>query len=238
MKLQGNGVLITGASQGLGRALALELAGKGARVVLVARGGRALREVEQEIRKRGGQAFAIEADVADKNRIYEIAALAQQFAGPISTVVHGASILGPVPLRLLTDTDCEDLEAVLATNLVGPFRLTKALLGAMQLRGDGVVMSISSDAAVEAYPTWGPYSVSKTALDHLMRIWAAESSTVRFLSVDPGEMDTKMHADAIPDADRSTLQRPEDVARKIARVLENPTEWKSGTRIVASEIRL
>ncbi len=238
MKLQGSGVLITGASRGLGRALALELAGKGARVVLVARGGGALREVEQEIRKRGGQAFTIEADVADKNRVYEIAALAQQYAGPISAVVHAASSLGPVPLRALADTDCEDLEAVLAANLVGPFRLTKALLGSMQLRGDGIVMSISSDAAVEAYPTWGAYSVSKIALDHLMRVWSAESPAVQFLSLDPGEMDTQMHADAIPDADRSTLQRPEDVARKVVRVLESASNWKSGARILASAVLL
>ena len=97
-----------------------------------------------------------------------------------------------MPLRLLLDTECEDLERALAVNLVGPFRLTKALAGPMVLRGRGLVVHVSSDAAVEAYPRWGAYGVSKAALDHLGRIWAAElaGTGVRVLTVDPGEMDT------------------------------------------------
>jgi NAD(P)-dependent dehydrogenase (short-subunit alcohol dehydrogenase family) len=86
----------------------------------------------------------------------------------------------------------------------------------MSLRGHGTVVFISSDAAVEAYPTWGAYGISKAAGAHLMRIWAEEVPTVRFLAIDPGEMDTAMHAAAIPDADPTTLQRPVDVARRIA----------------------
>ena len=80
----------------------------------------------------------------------------------------------PTPLRLLLDTECEDLERVLAVNLVGPFRLTKALAGSMVLRGAGLVVHVTSDAATEAYPRWGAYGVSKAALDHLGRVWAAE----------------------------------------------------------------
>jgi NAD(P)-dependent dehydrogenase (short-subunit alcohol dehydrogenase family) len=132
------------------------------------------------------------------------------------------------------DTACEDLERVLSVNLVGPFRLAKALVGPMVLRGEGLVVHVSSDAAVSAYPRWGPYGSSKAALDHLARIWAAEleGTGVRFLGVDPGEMDTAMHADAMPDADRASLARPEDVAEKIADMIADET-IPSGARLEA-----
>ena len=89
---------------------------------------------------------------------------------------------------------------MLNVNLVGPFRLTKVIAGSMALRGRGLVITISSDAAIEAYSGWGSYGISKAALDHMTRIFAAELHDVgvRFVSIDPGEMDTKMHADAIP----------------------------------------
>ena len=136
-------------------------------------------------------------------------------------LVNNASTLGPTPLRPLLDSECEDLGAVLETNLVGPFRLSKILLGSMVLRGRGVVVNISSDAAIEAYPDWGLYGVSKAGLRHLSRIWAAEldGTGVRVLSVDPGEMDTQMHADALPNADRSTLADPKVVGRTIAAMI-------------------
>jgi NAD(P)-dependent dehydrogenase (short-subunit alcohol dehydrogenase family) len=120
---------------------------------------------------------------------------------------------------------------VLETNVVGPFRLTKALLGSMQLREEGIVVNISSDAAVSAYSGWGAYSVSKAALDHLGRIWAEETAGtgVRFLSVDPGEMDTVMHEEALPGSDRATLARPEDVAARLVALLESGG-FRSGER--------
>jgi NAD(P)-dependent dehydrogenase (short-subunit alcohol dehydrogenase family) len=92
----------------------------------------------------------------------------------------------------------------------------------MVLRGSGLVAHVTSDAATNAYPKWGAYGASKAALDHLMRIFAAEldGTGVKFVGFDPGEMDTKMHRDAIPDADPSTLQRPEDVAKKFAGLIE------------------
>ncbi len=111
---------------------------------------------------------------------------------------------------------------MLETNLVGPFRLTKVLAGAMAIRGAGVIVHISSDAAVEPYPRWGAYAASKAAQDHLSKILAAEldGTGVRVLAVDPGEMDTVMHAAAIPDADRASLQRPADVAATIVAMIE------------------
>jgi NAD(P)-dependent dehydrogenase (short-subunit alcohol dehydrogenase family) len=239
MDLQGRGALVTGASKGLGAALAEDLALSGARVVLVARGEAELRKVAERIRARGGEAHALPADVADKDAVHGIAGAAAALAGPLEVLVHDASTLGPVPLRLLLDTECEDLQRVLEVNLVGPFRLTKLVAGAMALRGRGVVVHVSSDAAVAAYPRWGAYGVSKAALDHLSRIWAAElaGSGVRFFSVDPGEMDTEMHAAAMPDADRSSLLRPEGVARRIARMIGDAERVENGARLVVSEAR-
>jgi len=235
MKIEGQGVLITGASRGLGRALAEALATRGAKVALVARDARPLEDVVATIRAKGGIAHAIAGDVSAKDAVHRIAGQAQGLVGEIGIAIHNASSLGPTPLRLLLDTECEDLAAVLETNLVGPFRLTKILAGAMALRGDGTLVHISSDAAVEAYPRWGAYGISKAAQDHLSRILAAEleGTGVRILAVDPGEMDTKMHADAVPDADRATLQRPADVAARIVQMIEDDERAKSGARLTA-----
>ena len=231
MQIEGTGALITGASRGLGRAVAELLAARGARVVLVAREAGPLADVVACIRARGGEAHAVAGDIADKNAIHRIAGQAQGLVGEIGLVVHNASTLGPTPLRLLLDTECEDLAAVLEANLVGPFRLTKVLAGAMALRGAGTIIHISSDAAVEPYPRWGAYGISKAAQDHLSRILAAEldGTGVRVLAVDPGEMDTKMHADAVPDADRASLQRPADVAARLVALVES--NMASGARI-------
>ncbi len=231
----GRAALVTGASRGLGRAIAELLARRGAKVALVAREAGPLADVVGTIRNNGGDAHAIAADISDKAAIHRIAGQAQGLVGEIAIAVHAASMLGPVPLRLLLDTECEDLAAVLETNLVGPFRLTKILAGAMALRGDGVIVHISSDAAIEPYPRWGAYGIAKAAQDHLSRILAAEldGTGVRVLAVDPGEMDTKMHADAIPDADRNALQRPADVAARIVAMIADPVRAPSGARLVA-----
>ena len=235
MNIQGQGALVTGASRGLGRALAEQLAARGARVALVARELGPLRDVVAAIRGKGGDAHAIAGDISDKTAIHRIAGQAQGLIGEIAIAIHNASTLGPVPLRLLLDTECEDLAAVLETNLVGPFRLTKVLAGAMAIRGAGVIVHISSDAAVEAYPRWGAYGASKAAQDHLSRILAAEleGTGVRVLAVDPGEMDTAMHAAAIPDADRTTLQAPAAVAARIVQMIEDGARAPSGARLVA-----
>ena len=223
--LDGIAAIVTGGSQGLGRALGEALARAGARVVLVARGREALEQAVAAIRARGGQAHGICADVADREATFAIAGQAAALVGPIELLINNASTLGPVPLRLLLDTDCEDLERALAVNLVGPFRLSKALAGGMVLRGRGTIVNVSSDAAVEAYERWGAYGASKAALDHLTRTWAAElaGTGVRFLAVDPGEMNTRMHADAVPDADRDSLGDPAHVAARIIALLGDGT---------------
>ena len=211
-------VAITGGTSGLGMALVRELISRGARVAFVAR----TRERVEQVARENPGAHGIVGDVAAKNDIYPMAIQITGELGGLDVLINNASDLGPTPLAMLSDTECEDLERAFATNVFGPFRLTKALMGALAAsarEGRGaVVLNISSDAAINAYPGWGAYGSSKAALHHLSRIWNEEHAGegVKFLSLDPGDMDTPMHAAAIPDADPATLKRPEQSARELA----------------------
>ncbi len=221
--LQGVRIAVTGGTSGLGLALVREWHRRGAAVAFVARH----REDVERVAAALPGAAGIVGDVSVKEDIHRVALQVLGRLGGLDVLVNNASSLGPVPLRPLADTDCEDLEAALATNLLGPFRLTKALLGALRAsaaegRG-GVVMNISSDAAITAYANWGAYGASKAALRHLSAIWSEElaGEGIRILSRDPGDMDTPLHALAVPDADRSTLLKPEASAVEItAAILE------------------
>jgi NAD(P)-dependent dehydrogenase (short-subunit alcohol dehydrogenase family) len=210
-------VLITGGTSGLGLALVRELIDRGARVAFVARTADRVAAVAREYGADG-----IVGDVADKHDIHRIALQATGLLGGLDVLINNASDLGPTPLALLGDTECEDFERALVTNVLGPFRLTKALLGSLAAsarEGRGsVVLNISSDAAVSAYPSWGAYGSSKAAFAHLTRIWNEEMAAqgVKFLALDPGDMDTPMHALALPDADRATLRQPSVAARELA----------------------
>jgi NAD(P)-dependent dehydrogenase (short-subunit alcohol dehydrogenase family) len=219
-RLEGVRIAITGGTSGLGLALVDELTRRGARVAFVAR----TRERVEEVARTHPRACGIIGDVARKEDIYPIALQIIGSLGGLDVLVNNASSLGPVPLALLADTECEDLELALATNLVGPFRLTKALLGALAASARegpsrrSIVLNISSDAALNAYPQWGAYGASKAALHHMTSIWDQELSEegIRFLSLDPGDMDPPRHALAIPDAEPSTLKRPETAGRELA----------------------
>ena len=221
MELRGAAVVVTGASRGLGAALARQLGEAGARLVLVARDGEALSGVAEEVRRHGGEAHPVAADLRDPATATRIAGMTGALVGPTEILVHNAGSLGPVPLRPLSDTDDADFEDALATNLLAPFRLTRAVVGTMALRGRGTVVLVSSDAASTPYPGWGAYGVSKAALEHLGRIWQEElaGTGVRFLTVDPGEMDTRMHRDAVPGADPSTLAQPDLAAARVLQQL-------------------
>jgi len=214
-------VAITGGTSGLGLALVRELTRRGARVAFVAR----TRERVERVARENPGAHGIAGDVSSKDDIYPVALQVTGELGGLDVLVNNASDLGPVPLAMLSDTECEDLERAFATNVTGPFRLTKALMGALAAsarEGRGaVVLNISSDAAVNAYPGWGAYGASKAALHHLSRVWGEEHAAdgIRFLSLDPGDMDTPMHAAAVPDADPSTLKRPEQAARELAETI-------------------
>jgi NAD(P)-dependent dehydrogenase (short-subunit alcohol dehydrogenase family) len=222
-EFQGLRVAITGGTFGLGLALVRELASRGARIAFVARG----REGVERVAREYPDAHGIVGDVSKKDEIYPIALQITGLLGGLDVLINNASHLGPTPLALLADTDCEDLERALATNLLGPFRLTKALLGSLassaRQLGGAVVLNVSSDAAVSAYPRWGAYGASKAALHHLSRIWNEElnESGIAFISADPGDMDTPLHAIAVPDADTSELKRPETAAQELADWIAN-----------------
>jgi NAD(P)-dependent dehydrogenase (short-subunit alcohol dehydrogenase family) len=210
-------VAITGGTSGLGLALVRELAQRGARVAFVARRAEQVERVARAERVHG-----IVGDVASKEDIHRIALQIAARLDGVDVLINNASDLGPVPLALLADTQCEDFERALATNLLGPFRLTKALLGSLAASaraGRGaLVLNVSSDAALNPYPRWGAYGASKAALAHMTRIWNEELTPhgVKFLALDPGDMDTPLHALAVPDADPVTLKRPDVAAREFA----------------------
>jgi NAD(P)-dependent dehydrogenase (short-subunit alcohol dehydrogenase family) len=213
-------IAITGGTSGLGLALVRQLVARGAQVAFVARTARAVEQIANET-----GAYGIVGDVGRKEDIYPIALQVTGNLGGLDALINNASVLGPTPLALLADTQCEELEQALTVNLLGPFRLTKALFGALsasaRIGRGAVVINISSDAAITPYSGWGAYGASKAALRHLTAIWAeeAKSEGISFLSLDPGDMDTPLHALAVPDADRTALKRPDDAALEIIRSL-------------------
>jgi NAD(P)-dependent dehydrogenase (short-subunit alcohol dehydrogenase family) len=230
-------VAITGGTSGLGLALVRELHARGARVAFVARTAARVQEVARD----HPGALGIVGDVSAKNDVYPLALQITGGLGGLDVLVNNASSLGPTPLALLGDTACEDFERALATNVLGPFRLTKALLGALAAsaregRG-GVVLNVSSDAAINPYPTWGAYGASKAALHHMSRIWNEElaSEGIRLLSLDPGDMDTPLHALAVPDADRSALKTPAAAARELVDAITSalPHAWAQTAPLVS-----
>ena len=220
--LSGLRVAVTGGTSGLGLALVEALHREGAAVAFVAR--HAGRVAAVAGRYPGTHGLA--GDVSVKEETHPLALRTLAALGGLDVLIHNASSLGPVPLALLADTDCEALEEALATNLVGPFRLTRALLGALTASAregrPALVLHIVSDAGASAYPTWGAYGASKAALWHLSRIWDEELRPlgVRSLAVDPGDMDTPLHALAVPGADPATLKRPEQSAEEIVALLQ------------------
>jgi NAD(P)-dependent dehydrogenase (short-subunit alcohol dehydrogenase family) len=213
-------IAVTGGTSGLGLALVRQLVARGARVAFIAR---TVENVEQIAKETG--ACGIVGDVGRKEDIYPVALQVLGNLGGLDALINNASALGPTPLSLLADTECEELEQALAVNLLGPFRLTKALFGALaasaRTERGAVVINVSSDAAITPYARWGAYGASKAALRHLTTIWAEEvkAQGIAFLSLDPGDMDTPLHALAVPDADRTTLRPPEDAAKEIVRSL-------------------
>lgn len=223
---EGLRVAVTGGTSGLGLALVDAFRAAGADVAFVARDAQRVKAVA--LRRPGTHGIA--GDVSRKDAIHPLALQIGSALGGVDILINNASSLGPVPLAPLADTECEDFELALQTNLLGPFRLTKALLGSLasaaRERRPAIVVNISSDAAVSAYPGWGAYGASKAALAYLSRIWDEElrEHGVRVIAHDPGDMDTPLHALAIPDADLAGLKRPEQSARelleRIAQVIE------------------
>lgn len=223
-------VAITGGTSGLGLAMVRELVGRGARVAFVARRREAVERVAAEHERTHG----IVGDVSNKEDIHVIAMQILGTLGGLDVLINNASALGPTPLALLADTECEDMERALAANLLGPFRLTRACLGALASSArEGrapIVVNVSSDAAVHAYPRWGAYGTSKAALLQLSRIWKEELEPegIMVLSFDPGDMDTPLHEAAVPEADRSLLKRPDAAARECIAAIDAARSQHAG----------
>jgi NAD(P)-dependent dehydrogenase (short-subunit alcohol dehydrogenase family) len=205
--------LITGASAGLGRALATALSGRGWRLVVDARDGARLADAVAAL-PRPELVHAVAGDVADPAHRAE---LATAVGDRLDLLVNSASDLGPTPLPPLADLPPAQLQRVLAVNVVAPLALIQLVLPALRATG-GTVLDISSDAAVEAYEGWGGYGASKAALDQLSAVLAVEEPALRVHAVDPGDMDTAMHRAADPEA--SGLPAPESVVPALLRLVD------------------
>lgn len=214
----GKRVFITGGSKGLGRALAIYLSERGAKVAIIGRDKLTLNSVKAA----HPQIEIIEGDVSDKQQMPFIASTVITMLGGIDILINNASSLGPAKLHMLIDTECEDFELALQTNLLAPFRLIKSLIAPMLLQKQGIVINITSDAAVNSYAEWGAYGASKAALEHLTKTYAAELSEkgIQFYAIDPGDMDTDLHRQALPEADSSQLRQPEHSAAMLINLLE------------------
>jgi NAD(P)-dependent dehydrogenase (short-subunit alcohol dehydrogenase family) len=205
--------LITGASAGLGRALATELSGRGWRLVVDSRDGARLAATVATL-PRPDLVTAVPGDVADPAHRAELAAAA---GDRLDLLVNNASDLGPTPLPPLAELPPAQLQRILAVNVVAPLALVQLALPALRAAG-GTVLDISSDAAVEPYEGWGGYGASKAALDQLSAVLAVEEPALRVHAVDPGDMDTAMHRAADPDA--TGLPSPAEVVPALLRLVD------------------
>ncbi|GGT00871.1 SDR family NAD(P)-dependent oxidoreductase [Streptomyces cinerochromogenes] len=215
--------IITGASRGLGRALAEALAARGWDLVLGARGADGLKEAAAAVTrhgaKHGTRVVALPGDVTGSGHRAVLVAAAQGLGG-LDLVVNNAGILGAEPLVPLGGQPLEGFRAALETNLVAPLGLLQEALPLLRRAPAGAVVNVSSDAAVEAYRTWGAYGATKAALDQLSAVLAVEEPGLRVWWVDPGGMRTDMLAAAEPDEDLSGTPAPEEIAPAFLRLLD------------------
>ena len=196
--------IVTGASRGLGLALARSLAQAGWRIVIDARGAEVLEQARAELAERT-EVVALAGDVSDRAHRNELVAA----AGPtLDLLVNNASLLGPSPQPPLADYPLDVLERVYAVNTIAPLALVQLALPLMA--PGGRIVNVTSDAGVEPYEGWGGYGSSKAALDQLGAILAAEHPELRVYTVDPGDMRTQMHQEAFPDEDISDRPLPEE----------------------------
>ena len=239
-KLAGKNILITGASQGLGRAMALRFAREGtAGLSLVARHAGKLNAVRDEVLKIAAKIdiVAIEADVSKPGDIERIVATTlAQFKGHLDVLVNNASTIGPSPMPNLLDYPVEDFREVLDTNLIGPFLLIKNALPAM-IEWGGSIINVTSDAGHVGYPGWGAYGISKFGLEGMSQTWASEleESGVRVNWVDPGNMNTAMHRAAEPEEDPTEWANPVNVTDVFVFLASDESKNFTGKRFQAQE---
>ncbi|MGE2816866.1 SDR family NAD(P)-dependent oxidoreductase [Mycobacterium heidelbergense] len=215
--------IVTGASRGFGKALTAALLDRGWTVVGDARRDTDLETTAAEL--NSARLIALPGDVTQASHRDALVAAAVD-AGPLRLLVNNASRLGPSPQPLLADYPASELSAVYQTNLFAPLALIQAALPALTQNG-GLIVNLTSDAAVEPYPGWGGYGSSKAALDQLSAVLAAEVPAVPVYAFDPGDMRTEMHQAAFPGEDISDRAEPESVVPAVLRLLDTrPTSGR------------
>jgi len=230
LRLKDRIALITGASRGIGRAVALAFARDGAHVLLLARTRKALEEVDDQVGGHGGKATLIPLDLADGKAIDALGPSLYERFGRLDVLVGNAAILGR--LTPLTHIPSEHWERALAVNVTANWRLIRTLDPLLRRSDAGRVIFVTSGVARSARAYWAPYSVSKAALETLAKTYANETadSPVKVNLIDPGATATRMRAEAYPGEDQATLRTPEQVAEKFV-VLATP-EWTETGQIV------
>ena len=219
--------LVTGGSAGLGRALVHALHDRGWTVVTDGRDAARLSEATRDL----DAVAAIPGDIAEPAHRAALVRAVREHVPGLDLLVHNASTLGPTPMPELTDLETESLAAIWETNAGAPHALTRALVPDLR-QGEGVILSLSSDAAVQHYEGWGGYGASKAALDHLVLTFGAETGLTAYV-VDPGDMNTQMHRDAEPGEDLSHLPSAESVVPRILALLDRRP---AGGRYQAADI--
>ncbi|WP_369187302.1 SDR family NAD(P)-dependent oxidoreductase [Streptomyces sp. R08] len=226
--------IITGASKGLGRALAEALAARGWDLVLDARTEGVLAEAAEAVAAYGTRVEAVSGDVTDAVHRAELVAAAGKLGG-VDLLVSNASALGAEPLVRLDELTLDGLRRALEVNVVAALGLVQEALPLLRASGAGAVIAVSSDAAAEAYETWGGYGASKAALDHLTAVLAAEEPGLRVWAVDPGDMGTDLYAAAVPD-DGDPRPEPSAVVPGFLRLLdERPASGRYGAPALLEE---
>ena len=224
MQLKDSVALITGASRGLGREIARLYAARGARLVLTARGADALFAVRDELAPLV-ETLALPADVSDPAQSQHLVDATLARFERVDVLVNNASAIGPSPMPALDRYPLDALGVVIRTNAVAPLHLAQLVLPGMRALGSGVIVNVSSDAGLNAYPGWGGYGASKAALEHLSRTLAAEleGTGIRLYVVDPGDMNTQAHQEAEPGVDLSHLPAPGVSAPAFVDLVERDT---------------
>ena len=211
--------IITGASRGLGLALARALADRGWNLVLDARGGEALQAAAEELSPKT-QVVAVTGDVADEAHRAELVEAARALGGP-DLLVNNASLLGPSPQPKLADYPLDDFRAVYEVNVTAPLALTQLALPLLTQSPQGRILNVTSDAGVEGYEGWGGYGSSKAALEQLSKVLATEHPELQVWWVDPGDMNTQTLQEAYPDEDVSDRPSPEESVPGILKLIDD-----------------
>ena len=227
--LAGRVALVTGASRGIGRAAALAFAQAGAHVVALARTSGALEELDDAIQAVGGSATLVPADLADAAAIERLGPALLQRWGKLDILLANAGILGP--LSPLTHASPKEWAQVFDINVSANWRLLKSVEPALQASDAGRVILMSSGAAHKCLAYWGPYSVSKAALEAMARTYANETrkTNLRVMLVNPGPLRTRMRAQAMPGEDPETLKTPEELAPHLVAIAS--PEWSETGKI-------